>query len=541
MFKRHDCRAILSSRCLAYGLIASCGLVWAGNSGGAFAQGPGQDAPDEWPVVYVRVDRPSSFETLFEKAPLGGEPAEEALAGAVLHRTAAGIPDDALDRILMRTKQATGRTVFDPRTEAQVRLDAGTNLDEAIEYLKTRPGVLTAMPAPRPVTPPGGPPNYQPFQSYQNTGGGVGAEEAWSALGLSGAGIAMCDVEYDFNEDHCDLPDISVLGFNPVSPFGDDHGTAVFGEMVSLDNGTGTKGTAFGATDLYFSPTYNGSVYDVASAIYRAITALPEGSVLVLEVQTSGPNYENDGTQNGLVPNEWWQPDYNAIVSAVANGIIVVAAAGNGNEDLDDPIYSTGNSGHWPFLPANDSGAIIVGAGGAPASCAGNTFRGRMWFSNYGQRVNVQGHGECVRTTGYGSIFSENNCDYTATFSGTSSATPIVAGACMLIQEAALAGLGRPLTSWEMRDALMASGQAQAGDTSEHIGPLPDIIEAIDTLDIAPPCVADFDGDGAVTGSDLSYVLGSWGQPGITDIDGSGTTDGVDLSYVLGSWGACPQ
>ena len=520
-------------------LLGACiiGLPVGGSN--ANAQVPGAELPDEWPVLHVRVAQQSDFENLLQVPEQGGLGAQ-LLAGAVFEATTAGIPDASMERILQRTREATGRELLDPRLEGQVRLQPGVDLEAASALLRTRPGVLEVSRAPRPVSPPVNPPNYQPNQSYQNSGGGVGAERAWSELGLSGAGVAVCDVEYDFNEEHCDLPEVQVLGFEPVSPFGDNHGTAVLGQMVSLDNDSGTKGTGHGSTEVFFSPTYNGMSYNVAGAIYRAIDALPEGAVLVLEVHTPGPNSPG-GSQVGYVPNEWRLSDYNATVAAVSNGLVVVAAAGNGGENLDDPIYSTDNGGHWPFLPENDSGAILVGAGGAPASCYGNTFRGRLGFSNYGQRVNVQGHGECVYTTGYADLFDESGCDYTAYFSGTSSATPIVAGACMLIQEYAQDTFGRPLTSWEMREALMASGNAQAGNASEHIGPLPDVLEAIAALDIAPPCIADINGDGLVDGIDLSRILGFWGRSGEADIDGSGVTDGTDLSIVLGAWGACAE
>jgi Metallo-peptidase family M12/Reprolysin family propeptide len=55
----------------------------------------------------------------------------------------------------------------------------------------------------------------------------------------------------------------------------------------------------------------------------------------------------------------------------------------------------------------------------------------------------------------------------------------------------------------------------------------------------APPCPADLDNDGQVSGSDLAVLLGAWGNPG-GDLDGNGTTDGADLAALLGAWGPCP-
>ena len=69
--------------------------------------------------------------------------------------------------------------------------------------------------------------------------------------------------------------------------------------------------------------------------------------------------------------------------------------AGNGNENLDDTSLF-GSS--FPDGKPN-SGAIIVGAG---AACAGGApGRSRLGFSDYDSRVNLQGLGECVTTTGY--------------------------------------------------------------------------------------------------------------------------------------------
>ena len=58
----------------------------------------------------------------------------------------------------------------------------------------------------------------------------------------------------------------------------------------------------------------------------------------------------------------------------------------------------------------------------------------------------------------------------------------------------------------------------------------------------APPCPADVDHSGAVDGSDLAAVLGSWGTCSgcAGDVDGNGTVDGADLAAILGAWGACP-
>jgi hypothetical protein len=56
------------------------------------------------------------------------------------------------------------------------------------------------------------------------------------------------------------------------------------------------------------------------------------------------------------------------------------------------------------------------------------------------------------------------------------------------------------------------------------------------------PCPGDLSGDRLVDGSDISMVLGYWGQDDPAyDLDGNGLIDGADLAIVLGWWGVCPE
>ena len=56
-----------------------------------------------------------------------------------------------------------------------------------------------------------------------------------------------------------------------------------------------------------------------------------------------------------------------------------------------------------------------------------------------------------------------------------------------------------------------------------------------------PGCPADLDDSGNVDGTDLSIILGYWGQVGTPyDISGDGVIGGADLTIILGSWGFCP-
>lgn len=120
-------------------------------------------------------------------------------------------------------------------------------------------------------------------------------------------------------------------------------------------------------------------------------------------------------------------------------------------------------------------GGIIVGAGSS------TLLHGKLGFSTYGTRVNVQGWGQNVFTLGYGDFAQyggDPNQRYTQSFSGTSSASPFVASACVALQSVALAITGIPLTPLEMRQLLIDTGRAQGGPGG-HIGPFPDLRAAI--------------------------------------------------------------
>ncbi|MEV6324769.1 hypothetical protein AB0M45_26805 [Nocardia sp. NPDC051787] len=139
---------------------------------------------------------------------------------------------------------------------------------------------------------------------------------------------------------------------------------------------------------------------------------------------------------------------------------------------------------HNPFRGgAADSGAIIVGAGTPPPGFHGRDHgpaRSRLAFSNYGKRVDAQGWGLEVTTTGYGDLQGGSDEDlwYTDVFSGTSSASPIVTGAVASYQGMSGAAAGRK-TPGEVRTRLRETGSPQtdapARPATQRIGTLPDL------------------------------------------------------------------
>lgn len=403
--------------------------------------------------------------------------------GARWRQAYPNIPEARLDQLRRNAEHTLKRQIPDQNLTFIIELTPATDTLEAAATLRALPQVewviLDSVPAPAPSGPTAGVPDFVPQQQYRASApAGVGASDVASMPGGTGAGVAIVDIEYSWNLAHKDLPTgITAIGAPGVDPFNDpNHGTAVLGELASQPNGIGTTGIAPDAT-IHVAPANFAFGYSPASAILSCVAALNPGDVILIEQQTFGPRYTGNppGTQFGYLPLEWRNDVYNATQIAVGNFITVVAAAGNGSQNLDDPIYSTGNGGHWPFLPQNDSGAIIVGAGAWSGS---GSPRSALWFTNHGATVDLQGWGEAVYTTGYGGLFSAFgvNLWFTSSFSGTSSASPIVAGAAALLQSIVKAETGGILTPAQVRQFLRDSGTPKNG--SQEIGPLPNVLAA---------------------------------------------------------------
>ncbi len=405
------------------------------------------------------------------------------------------LPEERIDAMRATAERRIGRALPDLNLQFDLQLPAGMDAAAACDELNKLESVELAQPIPlaqeppsisvkdRGAAPPPLPGDYVSFQGYLNSApDGVGAKDVWQDYGTKGTGIKVCDIEYVFNPSHQDLPAVGIVGPTPVDPgYGHDHATAVLGEIFSKSNSFGTTGIAHEA-QAFFAGAYDGESYVLSSALTDAADALDPGDVILIEQQIDGPGASGDD----YVPVEWFKPYYDRIVTAVGLGITVVEAGANGYHNLDAPIFSTGNGGHWPFLPQNNSGAILVGAGCAPPAFGGDTSaRSRLDYSSYGSRVDVQGWGYDVTTTGYGSLYSAEgvNLYYVRGFSGTSSASPIVTGAVALLQSAYKAETGTVLTPAQVRQILKDTGTPQQSGEfpfTEHIGPLPNALAAID-------------------------------------------------------------
>jgi len=405
-----------------------------------------------------------------------------------------------LDELRRAGGARSGRPLPDLNSYMRLKLPPGMDAVTAVRLFAALDSVEAAYLIPKPVimadvadySTPDGPVASlatNPYQRYLDPApAGIDARWAWNAVYGNGAGMRICDVEYDYNADHEDLPSVTYVGDPQDPPYGDDHGTAVLGVLAGVDNGWGVKGIAYGA-DVYFAAvkTTTGG-YDVGNGVLVCMNALTTGDVILIEQQTGGPNYDSSSSgQVGLIPVEWYKPWYDDIVTAVANGMIVVEAGGNGSQDLDSADYTTGNGGHHPFQAANDSGAIIVGAGKS-AYYQGTSARAAHGFSSYGTTVDLQGWGDSIVAPGYGDLYpgdsspdtDQKNVWYRRSFGGTSGASPIVAAAAAIVQRNYKARHGSPASPAQIKQILQDTGTAQAG--TKNIGPLPNLKAALQNV-----------------------------------------------------------
>ena len=445
------------------------------------------------------------------------------------------VNEEQIDRWVANARQRSKGPIADLNNYFIVLLDKGQDSFEIASRFLKLSEVQFARPLLKPVPPPQRPGNFTtplttvaqpPYQRYlQPSPTGIDAIFAWTIPGGDGAGTQICDIEYNWNFSHKEFTGnggLVLLGQQPSDPTNDmSHGTAVVGvygsnrdvQTVTLPGG-GTTETFLGTTGISFNAgkfaaaVFTNSIYNIPNAITVAMNTLVPGDILLIEQHLPGPDSDyspggvmgmiRDGRQGGFVPVEWYLENYDAIRCAVENAYIVVEAAGNGGEDLDSSTYNPdpnriqrqlGIEPHTPFAPGHDSGAIIVGAGDSNS-------RSRASFSNFGRRVDVQAWGDNVVTTeapgrtSNPDLGGRPNEQYTSSFNGTSSASPIIAGACAVLQGVYQNLIGRKATPSEIREFLQQTNSSQTGDTSQHIGPLPDLrmaIQYVRTFLPAPP------------------------------------------------------
>lgn len=206
-------------------------------------------------------------------------------------------------------------------------------------------------------------------------------------------------------DDEADINDRN-YGNNDIMAVGADHGTHVSGIIAALrGNKKGVDGVADNVRIMTLRAVPDGDEHDkdIALAIRYAVD--------------NGAKVINMSFGKGVSPEKTWVDD--AVRYAESKGVLLVHAAGNDAANIDStwnfptPLYKT--------TKTKATNWITVGASGAnKASLVAN-------FSNYGKNeVDVFAPGVNI----YSAIPGGNTY---ANFSGTSMASPVVAGLAALI------------------------------------------------------------------------------------------------------------
>lgn len=235
----------------------------------------------------------------------------------------------------------------------------------------------------------------------------IDAEQTWSAetgAGVTGAGIDVAVIDTGIDKEHPDLAGAVVGGISFLNngvtstKYRDDngHGTHVAGTIGARDNGTGVVGVA-PQVRLYavkvLDRTGSGYYSDIIAGIDWAISK----KVDIINMSLGGP------------------ADLDSLKAvcdkAYNSGIVVVAAAGN-----DGGVLGEDTVGY----PAHYESVIAVAA-------TDNTDL-RAYFSSTGPAVEISAPGVGIKSTIPGGGY--------ATWSGTSMASPHVAGTVALLKAA---------------------------------------------------------------------------------------------------------
>jgi hypothetical protein len=286
-------------------------------------------------------------------------------------------------------------------------------------------------------------------------------------LGARGQDVRMMMVEGDWVVDHEDVDKLVLANFIGNAPPGGlangQHGLAGTSILCADRNCFGITGVADEVTARFVA---EGPNFGIANSVIVASLAGQPGDVVVLIEQfllgQVGPD--------DWIPVEYFTATFDAVLTATANGRIVVCSGANGGRSLDDPRHLRRFDRGY-----RDSGAIMVESC-EPARLA------RTYYANYGSRIDVNARGENVLAAGYGTLFwgGDVRQAYTAGYAGTSASTPLVAGAVIALQGMARRQLDRTLTTAELLQLLYTHG-AQSPDS---IGRRLDLLAMARTLGV---------------------------------------------------------
>jgi len=290
------------------------------------------------------------------------------------------------------------------------------NMPEArLNQLLDAPGVVSVTPNRFVQVTKGGPPGGGGGSNPQVIPSGV-ARINGTATGTTNVDVAVVDTGVDV--DHEDLNVVG--GYNcstgPTTGYDDGagHGTHVAGTIGAVDNSVGVIGVAPGARIWAIRVLNNAGSGTWADVTCGIDWVAANASVIEVANMSLGGTGSDAGGCGGDTMHQ-------AICNAVNAGVTFVVAAGNESDNSANHTPAAYDEVITVSALADFDGA--PGGNGSPTcrSDVDDTFAN---FSNFGADVDIIAPGVCIHSTVPGG--------YDATYSGTSMASPHVAGAAAL-------------------------------------------------------------------------------------------------------------
>ena len=337
-----------------------------------------------------------------------------------------------------------------------------------LQIIPSRPEVRGSAPAPRAPSRTTAPspaattptdPLYPQQWGLNNTGSGgvglagadIGAPEAWD-LQTGSNQIIVAIVDEGTDTQHPDLmskivtPYDATDGDNNQDPNSwDGHGTACAGIAAAVTNTpVGIAGVAWNVKILPVRialSSCNGCDWITSSAIIEdgLRTAVDRGAHVL-------SNSWGGGTPSNAINS--------GIDYAIANNRVVVIAAGNDSGPVSYPASLSSSKTIITVSATNEWDEFKT------TSSQDGEF---WWGSNFGPEVSIAAPGVHIYTTDIAGQDGYVAGDYVATFNGTSSATPFVAGAAAL-----LLSQDPSLNPAQVRDLLQNSADDRGAPGFDH-------------------------------------------------------------------------
>ena len=401
-----------------------------------------------------------------------------------------------------------------------------------------------------PVEPPGEPPPG-PSRAIECGVELMEAPRVWNELGITGRGAIICVIDTGCCIAHPDLE--NQIWTNPGEIPGnhvDDDGNGFVDDI----NGWNFESNNNNINDTYGHGTHVSGTVAGDGTNGETTGMAPDCAVMTCKFWNNfggeqtvwdGMQYAVDNGAHVTTASLGWphmmnpdRPTWRAICeNTIAAGLVVVYAAGN-EDGWYSPVDNVRTPGDVPDV-------VTVGATDCSDNLAGFSSTGPVTWQNippYNDWPYPPGKIKpsiCAPGVDTLSTSIDNNCTTYEHMSGTSMATPHVAGAVALILEA-----NPYLDHHGVKDILMNTALDLGPDGFDNqfgmgrVNAYEAVLEALASL----PCPGDLDGDGDTDQSDLGVLLADWGCTSgcVGDLDGDDDTDQEDLGILLADYGCTP-